>query len=114
MAMMAFLNSNIMKVIISSRLNFNFIPFTDRKKIEERIEQLKECGMLGEVRYGRPHCLKGNRNGMIGLRIGKTSRLLLSPIEFDDERRTKENKPWYHYITGVIVHYSPNHYNTYY
>lgn len=82
--------------------------------VRKRIKELKNCGMLGEIKYGRPHPLRGAKSGMYGLRIGKKSRLLLLPFECDTISQTNGKQPWHYYITGVKIYYSPNHYKTYY
>jgi hypothetical protein len=102
-----------MKVIVSDKINFDLLPFVEEKLVRKRINQLENCSVLGEVKYGRPHHLRGCKTGMYGLRIGKKSRLLLLPCECDMTQQTK-GKSWLHCITGVIVFYSPNHYGTYY
>jgi|GEM_PF-1623359 len=103
-----------MKVKISENFDFRLISFIERKLVRRRIKELKECSFLGEVKYGRPHPLRGAKSSMYGLRIGKTSRLILLPFEYDKEQGAQGNKPWSYYITGVVVYYSPNHYRTYY
>ena len=103
-----------MKVIVSSRLNLDFLPYVERKLVKKRIKELEECTVLGEIKYGRPHPLRGARSGMYGLRISRKSRLLLAPFECDEEEKAKGKHHWTYYITGVKIFYSPNHYKNFY
>jgi len=102
-----------MNIKISTNLNLSLLSSVERKLVKKRIKELETCSVLGEIKYGRPHPLRGNKTGMYGLRIGKYSRLLLLPFEYD-MAETNDKKEWHHCITGVTIYYSPNHYKTYY
>lgn len=103
-----------MKVILSKNFHINKLSRVERKLVQKRITELSSCKNLGEMRYGRVHILRARYVGSYGIRIGKTSRLIISPIEFDAEySKVPMAKRKYHVI-GVLVCYSPNHYQNYF
>lgn len=103
-----------MKIIFSQKFRINKLSKIERKLVKKRIAELKACANLGEMHYGRPHLLRAKYAGAFGIRVGQMSRLILFPIELDPEYVNKNGRHIKHYVIGVVLAYSPNHYRNYF
>lgn len=103
-----------MEIEYSQRFDEEKLPYVEKKLFKKRIEELEACKNLGEMKYGRPHPLKIKYTGMFGVRLGKLSRLILVPILLDPEYINRGGKSMKHYILGIKIFYSPNHYRNYF
>jgi len=103
-----------MNIQFSARFRIDKLSKIERKLVRKRIKELEACNNLGEMKYGRPHPLRAKYSGAYGIRIGKMSRLILFPIELDPEYINRNGKNMKHYVLGVVLAYSPNHYKSYF
>ena len=104
-----------MKIVYSKKFNEEKLPYVEKKLFKKRIAELQSCKNLGEMQYGRPHLLRAKYTGSFGIRLGKISRLILFPIEIDPEYYTNRNgRHIKHFVTGIVIGYSPNHYRSFY
>ncbi len=101
-----------MKVILSKYLSNVLQNTCDPrvKIIRKRIQELEGCTCLADMKKGKLHFLKGKYYGTFSLRIGQQSRLILYPIELNPEYANQRKKKIEHFITGVFVSYTINHY----
>ncbi len=103
-----------MKIQLSSKFRINKLSRVERKLVRKRIKELEACKNLGEMNYGRVHPLRAKYSGAYGVCIGKMSRLILFPIELDPEYINRNGKTLKHYVVGIVLAYSPNHYRNYF
>lgn len=100
-----------MQVVLSERLNISKLSKYDRRMFKLRLSQLQNCNVLADMKYGRLHLLSNRLSGMYGLKVGRLSRMVLAPVCIDATLIDPNiKKPFYHYITGVKIYFSPNHY----
>ena len=103
-----------MNITISKKFHLNKLSSIERKLARKRIAELKACKNLGEMKYGRLHPLRKRYSGAYGIRIGRMSRLLIFPTAFAPDYMKTGTINRKHYIIGVEIYYSPNHYRTMY
>ena len=81
-------SSRIRKYFDSPRSLQRAFP-NNYKNIEALLHALKKAENAGKILYGKPHPLKGARQGQLAIGVGKSLRMVLEPGADDPQHGSK-------------------------